>query len=312
MKKGIKPQDCDRITHWPFPLLAKNAAAFKPDLVIHVGDYLYRESLGYPHGDNWLTWNIDFFKPVKPLLQSAPLIFVRGNHENCDRAGEGWTKLLDPFGFKHCFNHSPIYNVSIGGKTTLAIMDSANASDFVAPANEVTIFENYLQSIEKNTDQHTWLITHKPFWFVFDDDELTQTYQNHIMNTLETAWENTSPQNIGVIISGHVHRLQTLNFAKDRPPQIVVGAGGTSLDGSLDRTALKGLTAANEPITEGISLIEFGYMTMERKGDSWTAQMRNIHGRILENCTLQDKKFSCTATTLESRLEAKQSVNRSH
>src|SRR6516225_3584844 len=39
-----KFQNCNTDTQWPLSVLAKSAAAARPDLVIHVGDYLYRES----------------------------------------------------------------------------------------------------------------------------------------------------------------------------------------------------------------------------------------------------------------------------
>ena len=76
-------------------MLAKSVAAARPDLVIHVGDYLYRESpcpkndhgcAGSPYDDSWFTWKADFFVPAAPLLQVAPWIMVRGNHEICKRA----------------------------------------------------------------------------------------------------------------------------------------------------------------------------------------------------------------------------------
>jgi hypothetical protein len=35
-------QDCNDINSWPFPRIAAMAAAARPDLVIHVGDYHYR------------------------------------------------------------------------------------------------------------------------------------------------------------------------------------------------------------------------------------------------------------------------------
>jgi hypothetical protein len=59
--KGAALQACNDPTKWPFPQLAAAAAKLKPDLVIHVGDYLYRESAcpagnqgcaGSPWGDN--------------------------------------------------------------------------------------------------------------------------------------------------------------------------------------------------------------------------------------------------------------------
>ena len=92
--KGIEAQDCNDVRRWPFPLVAAHAAARHPDLVIHVGDYYYRETscptaesgcAGSPHGDQWASWDADLFSPVAPLLTAAPWIFVRGNHEQCGR-----------------------------------------------------------------------------------------------------------------------------------------------------------------------------------------------------------------------------------
>ena len=69
-----------------------------PDLVVHVGDYHYRENAcpagdagcsTSPWGYGWDAWDADFFTPAKRLLAVAPWIVVRGNHESCDRAGQG-------------------------------------------------------------------------------------------------------------------------------------------------------------------------------------------------------------------------------
>ena len=63
-----------------FPVAAA-AAQLKPDLVIHVGDYLYREEpcpagnagcAGSPSGDNWASWQADFFTPAAPLWPPRP------------------------------------------------------------------------------------------------------------------------------------------------------------------------------------------------------------------------------------------------
>src|SRR3569832_1022368 len=90
-------QDCSSSTAWPFQGLSKAAADMNPDLVLHLGDFLYRESecptaiqpgcAGSPHGDNWPTWAADFFSPATPLLEVAPWIVNRGNHEDCSRQG---------------------------------------------------------------------------------------------------------------------------------------------------------------------------------------------------------------------------------
>lgn len=63
-------QACNDPAAWPFAAVAASVAAWDPDLIVHVGDYVYRESpcpageagcAGSPHGDNWATWDADFF-----------------------------------------------------------------------------------------------------------------------------------------------------------------------------------------------------------------------------------------------------------
>jgi Calcineurin-like phosphoesterase len=97
--KKDKRQDCDDPHVWPYADLARRAADTAPDLVIHVGDYLYRESCTGaacpPTGFGWEVWQADFFTPSKPLLAAAPWIMARGNHEICARAAEGWFRFLD-------------------------------------------------------------------------------------------------------------------------------------------------------------------------------------------------------------------------
>jgi hypothetical protein len=103
--KGAALQNCNDPAEWPFEKVARAAAAAHPQLILDVGDYLYREdpcpagkeSLcgGSPHGDNWDAWNADFFKPAAALLAGAPWILARGNHEACSRAWKGWSYYLD-------------------------------------------------------------------------------------------------------------------------------------------------------------------------------------------------------------------------
>ena len=42
--KKKKKQDCNTADEWPYATLAQHAAAAKPDVVIHIGNYLYRET----------------------------------------------------------------------------------------------------------------------------------------------------------------------------------------------------------------------------------------------------------------------------
>jgi hypothetical protein len=108
---GTAQQNCNDPSAFPLQFLANYEALFKPDLVVHVGDYFYRDtdcqgafpgcndpsSPGYePWGDNWGSWNADLLTPAATLLAAAPWVMTRGNHESCGRGAHGWYSLLDP------------------------------------------------------------------------------------------------------------------------------------------------------------------------------------------------------------------------
>ncbi len=108
---GTSQQNCHDPSAFPLQFLANFEALLRPDLIVHVGDYFYRDtdcqgafpgcsdpsSPDYePWGDNWESWNADLMTPAKVLLAAAPWVMTRGNHESCGRGAHGWYSLLDP------------------------------------------------------------------------------------------------------------------------------------------------------------------------------------------------------------------------
>ena len=140
-------QACNDANAFPFARIAARAAAEHPDLIVHVGDYLYRENPcpdathgcdASPWGYGWDAWAADFFVPAAPLLAAAPIAPVRGNHESCARAGQGWWRFLD--GHAAADGHtcdiaandrdgdwSPPYAVSLGRGGQIVLLDLAIA-----------------------------------------------------------------------------------------------------------------------------------------------------------------------------------------
>ena len=140
---GLVVQHCNDPGGWPFARIAALAAAKRPDLVIHVGDYYYRETpcptgdaacAGSPYGDRWATWQAEVFDPAAPLLAAAPWVFARGNHESCQRGAPGWFRLLDadpkP---RTCPAQSDTFAVDVAG-ARLFIVDSMAGQDAVNAA----------------------------------------------------------------------------------------------------------------------------------------------------------------------------------
>lgn len=296
--KGDDVQACNDPEAWPFEKIAESAAEWGPDLVIHVGDYLYRESpcpagnmgcAGSPFGDNWETWDADFFSPASSLLKSAPWVFTRGNHEMCTRAGKGWFRFLDPNPpFPECEEFTPPYSIDIG-LVQLLMLDSASAQDDDAPQDLVDVYSAQIDALSEIAGNNAWLVTHHPVWGIgeFDGDLF------RINVTLQESTGNSLKPGINLVLSGHIHFFEMLNFVGDTPPQFVVGFSGTELDQPVS-VPLAGLEIAGTTVNEGVNLDDFGFVTMEQFEDGWNVSIRNVEGEEVISCVIVDNFTECS------------------
>ncbi len=172
LKTGDPTQSCNDINAWPFPKIAAVAAAARPDLVIYVGDYNYREDAcpagyagcaGSPWGYGWDTWNADFFAPAAPLLAAAPWVMVRGNHEDCVRAGEGWFRFLDRLPMEPACRDFTGAFVARLGDFGVVVVDGAAADDPKGDASDMasTLRRQFIEVLAK-VPAEAWLTTHRP------------------------------------------------------------------------------------------------------------------------------------------------------
>jgi hypothetical protein len=177
--KDSVAQACNDSALWPFQVGADVASLLRPDLVIHVGDFHYRETpcpagnlgcAGSPFGDTWAVWRADFFAPARLLLETAPWVFVRGNHEECDRGGIGWARTLDPYPFNPqegvdgCLKTAAPFTADIGG-ITVAVMDTATAAESKANEQQAVFYREQFKSISKLAPTGiVWLAFHRVIW----------------------------------------------------------------------------------------------------------------------------------------------------
>ncbi len=300
--KGLTVQDCKNPNGWPFPGIARHAAERKPDLVIHVGDYLYREAPcplaradvcgGTPWGDNWATWNADFFVPAAPLLAAAPFVFVRGNHEECDRAGNGWLRLLGPLPFdaaQACTDHMAPYAVAIGG-AALAVMDDAHASDTDAPGDLVALYHADLQAVARLAPAPVFLLMHRPIWGVALFPFGMVLGGNSTMMAAQD--EGGIPANVDLMISGHIHTFEAMNYEKGPPPQILAGEGGDLLDKAP--RDLSGQSVGTVKISTGLSLPGYGFLEFTRgAGTRWVIDVLSADGATERRCAYNARHVDC-------------------
>ncbi|MGC1302872.1 MAG: metallophosphoesterase, partial [Caulobacteraceae bacterium] len=307
--KGPLVQACNDPKAWPLAEVARHAAERHPDLVIHVGDYYYRESPcpvgdarcdGSPSGDRWDAWRADFFDPAAPLLSRAPWVFARGNHESCKRGGKGWFRLLDAAPeAKACPDAAadPI-TVPLGG-LNLYLVDSADTEDRDTPPARVAAFSAQLDALGPQLAKSPgWIVTHRPVW------ALTPVLRVGPVGPLNVALNLTEQaavrghdlDAVRMVVSGHVHDFSSLDFGPTRPPQLVVGTGGDvgepadSPRITRDEVVLDGMAAAR------LEFDRFGYLVLDRQGDGaddWAGVFYDAEDRPVVRCRLFQRSLRC-------------------
>jgi hypothetical protein len=296
--KGSAAQDCDDKRQWPFPVIAKDAAGRKPDLVIHVGDYYYREDpcpagnkgcADIPHGDNWGAWKADFFAPAAPLFEAAPWVMVRGNHEICRRGSKGWMRLLDPRAdLPNCSDTSPPYRLHIGG-LDLLIFDSADADDSKPDPQKVAAYAAQLAQLLANAPLHSWMVTHRPVWALAQGNRVGKT----VNLTEQAAIKGHVPSGLDMVLSGHLHDFTSYSFGPARPSQLIVGDSGDTMLG-LANVPLSGAEIDGMRTTKGFALERFGFFIMDRSAGGWNGTLyADDDQTVLAQCTIAGRDLDC-------------------
>ncbi len=307
--KGTDIQDCTGNGTgelWDFEDVADAIAAVNPDLIIHVGDYHYREygtcdanciqsNIGY----TWVSWKADFFDPARDILAQVPWVFIRGNHEDCSRAWRGWFYFLDPaplpdnpWTADNCAAYSDPYLVTTGGQDII-VMDSATIpDDYAAKPDPAAVARyagefNQVESLVAGS-RSAWLSTHRPIWGIagyLDSDGNPAISATDLTLQQAIAQSNTqylpNPP-IDMLLTGHVHLFEMLTLTNGRPNQWVFGGGGTELDPGITDQLLDdnpqvlqelGITKQDVNILHEVS---FG--VMESADCGWNVTVKDSQG----------------------------------
>jgi hypothetical protein len=329
--KGRTNQDCNDIVAYPFATVAKAAASFRPELVIHVGDYHYRETAcpaarpgcqGSSWGYGWDTWRDDLFLPGRALLAAAPWVATRGNHESCTRGGQGFMRFLDvrPFRASHSCDraeddakaeYSAPFAVPLGDGAQLVVMDTANSwyKGFEAGDPRKQIYgDDYLKMTELTERvPHTILVKHQPMLALGGrvnkngptvleggDLGLIQAFGQHNPKLF--------PSRVHLVLSGHMHLWQQTGFSSDHPVQVVSGFAGTDEDlAPLPAVVPPGVEPAPGAVPDQMStwVGGFGFMTLERDGPAaWTSKVWDRHGKLQNTCKIEGRRSRCALASV--------------
>ena len=338
-------QNCNDDDEWPLHTLAKHLAGEAPfDLIIHVGDYHYleascpdslRECRGKPAGDRWDSWKADFFDPIRPLLLEAPWVMVRGNHEDCERAGTGWLHLLGPERLRNgapaaCRDDTDPYWLNFE-KVSLLVLDTANAGSKHDADQRAKTYQGWLQRAfgdkpQDLADVPAWLISQEPIWQwpnknsaekskdgVWLAGRRSNTLEKVAREVIERAEsDNTPGQRFDLVVSGDTHVFEAVlpKTEKPYPSQLVFGMSGTALD-DRDNDFANFLTTKagphklklflgsdrNEYLDMEVYLIsEFGYGVLNHQNNRWTAKFHALDGSERVACRLRGPEQAARTT----------------
>jgi hypothetical protein len=329
LRKEGSYQACNDTAQYPFATVAAAAAAWRPDLVIHVGDFHYRENpcpagergcAGSPWGYGWDAWRADLFQPGAALLQAAPWVVARGNHESCARAGQGWWRFLDPRPLlpgRDCDaaahddqgDYSDPYAVPLGGDSQLLVFDTASTTwrGFRPGDAGLAHYQDGYRKLEAlaRRARHTMVVEHHPLLGIGAD--LKDAGKRRLLpgdagliQSFGAINPRLLPDNVELMLSGHVHLWQQVSFSSGHPSQFISGFSGTAEDiVPIPDPLPPGTTPAPGAVVEQLSawIDGFGFMTMERRGpDSWEVQVHDLHGAVRNTCQVRGKRSVCEHT----------------
>lgn len=347
--KGNDVQDCLSPTAWPMRAISEQIAREKPQLVLNPGDYYYRESAcptgdeqlcagtpppvaGMPFTDSDNGWIVDVLEPMSPLFPVAPLALLRGNHEACNRGGNGFFLFFDPRS-DTAATCGPILTagalvapepattptwaatVQVASDRTLrvAMVDSANGQDeYVsswAPIQR-TSYEQAEKLTAKRSGRESWLLTHRPIF-----GHVTDTFvpPNNPLWTPWTSLDQTAASqgllgNYKLVLSSHVHLTQAVQIP-GQPGSLIMGNGGTYLDpatgyatpqygpgANADGTPIASTAMPYPNATMDWTLVQFGYAMAYPKQQEgrWAIKHRSPAGAPIGRCQLQGRQLSCS------------------
>jgi hypothetical protein len=140
-----------------------------------------------------------------------------------------------------------------------------------------------------------WFVHHRPIWAAVTGPLGIPIGGNlTLIDATRTAAVYGGPlvaSNVALMLSGHIHSFEAINFAKGVPPQIVAGNGGDDLlvtPKNLRGTQFLGHSSVT--VADGLSVGGFGFLLMTRAEGGWTIDLYDSVGTKTRSCRFTEGK----------------------
>jgi hypothetical protein len=178
--------------------------------------------------------------------------------------------------------------VGLGG-VNLVVMDNASAPDRFASDALVKTYTADFAALPRLSTKPTWLAMHHPVWGILSLGFGVSTGGN---TTLMSAVDAQGiPSAVELMLAGHIHTFEAIDYDHGMPPQLIVGEGGDILDPAP--ADLTGLSVGREKITSGLSLPGYGFLLMTRQAAGWHVDVFDASGARERSCTVAERRVDC-------------------
>jgi hypothetical protein len=99
------------------------------------------------------------------------------------------------------------------------------------------------------------------------------------------------PRNVELMLSGHIHTFESINYKGGVPPQIVAGNGGDNLEVTpRDLRGAQFLGHSGVTVADGLSVGGFGFLLMTKMADGWAMDLYDPQARPKGQCRFTSPK----------------------
>lgn len=332
-------QDCADPTSWPLARIAHSVAAADPDVILFTGDFFYRESACPPANQEWCGtsppplanvpftdsaygWLADALVPLSPMLTTAPIVAMRGNHEACSRAGNGYFLLFDPRAdsVDTCAptvidgvltapapvptdSYAIDLRIAPGRTLRLAVVDSNGGNDVVvSPYADVQrpAYEQAARLTAPQPGRESWLLTHRPLYGFFSTEFAVPGLPFSPWSSADqaaAAWGLLGHYDL--VVSSHLHQVEAVQLP-GLPGQLVIGNGGTALNPAggypLPTVGARAGKGRTYPAPEWAwTRSRFGFVLAEPAPEpgAWRLTTRDPEGHVFGRCGVRAREIFC-------------------
>lgn len=243
-----------------------------------------------------------------------PWVFVRGNHEACNRAGQGWLRYLDAETGR-----------ARACETETAATGRVNEGDFTAPfavplspRSQLIVFDSsQIGGAPVPRDSPAWArwraqldrvaeLSAERAQSLFVNHHPTLAYTPSLLGTPGRARSGLTPllqdatpgrllpPGVQATLHGHLHIHEVLGFATNQPASLVIGNGGSAASGRINMAAaLQGEPLPGVRVETFQSHTEFGLTLLSATPQGWHLTALDTLGQPLSRCTLAGQKLRC-------------------